>query len=228
MPYIVEEENFLEAAFGNFLDRIKNSVYKLQKYIDEFKPAMEAVTADYKTTKSQKTKDLIKFIILEAENIVQYKAIHFSVETDQILQRKYESLLDSIEADNGKHKFLISVDAYLYLDYYLNEIDWAHITSTQYKKKTENKNELLDFIGYMTSEFQVYHKLNFEISDTPLSKDELITVLNGAFMRLSTVMLQLKEMMETSSSMFTRALIARKIITIMIITYTVCTTIQFA
>jgi hypothetical protein len=222
-----KEENFLEAAFGNFLDRIKNSVYGLQRYIDMFHPNSDYVLVDFKNSKDNQTKEMMKFILLESENISQYKTIHFAVETENIIHDKYESLIKSIEHDADNHRYMISFEAYMYLESYIREMDYEHITDNQYKKKPKSMSNIYDFDDYMNKEFDVFNKLKFKLADESISKQELIIILNGAFMQLSVVMLNLKRMLEQSNSLFTRSIICRKIITILIITYVVVSTIQF-
>jgi hypothetical protein len=122
---------------------------------------------------------------------------------------------------------MISFEAYMYLESYIREMDYEHITDNQYKKKPKSMSNIYDFDDYMNKEFDVFNKLKFKLADESISKQELIIILNGAFMQLSVVMLNLKRMLEQSNSLFTRSIICRKIITILIITYVVVSTIQF-
>ena len=222
-----ETENFLDAAFGNFLDCIKNLIYSLQKYLNVFYNDTNLIYVNYDRVKDKNIRSVLKFSVMESEEITKMKAIKFGVDVESLLYKKYESLLSNIRNDKEDNKYRISSEAYIYLDSYQSNIDWQKICLNPYIKKTKEHESIYDFISYMNNDFKTYGKINFTHNDREFSKDEVITILEGSFMKLSVTILQLKRMIENSNSMYTSALVCRQLITLIIITYYVVSTIQF-
>lgn len=221
-----ENENFLEAVFGNFLDCIQNNVYGLQTYIDIFHDNVSSIYLTIENVEDKNIKEILKFVVMETDNILKSKIISFAMDTDNLVTKKYEALLEQIKTDKEKHMYLISLDAYRYLDDFQNDIQ-SHLINTNPYFKKPGGAQSYNFLEYMNYEFDTYKKLKFEKCGIPLSKDDLITVLDGAFTKVSVAMLQLQKQVENSDSMYSSSIICKKIITILIVIYEIVSTIEF-
>ena len=220
------DEDFLEVAFGNFLDSIKNLVYGLQKYINMLHYTGDSIYLEYGTIKNQELKDIAKFVMLESEEIIKMKAIKFSIDAETLLRKKYESLVENINHEKNDYRYRISAEAYIYLDEFQKETNWDTIVSKCYKMLSKGNKNSYDFIHHMKDEFKQYESLKFKPTKNTIDKKELITILDGAFMNLSVSMLKFKRMIEGSTSIYVSASICKKIITLLIVTYVVISTIK--
>lgn len=219
-----ETENFLGAAFGNYFDCIKNSVYSLQKYIDSFHYTTGKFYLDYSSIDNQEMKDLFKFVLMEAEPIIKAKFITFAVEVENFLNKKYESLIQNIRTDeNISNRFYISNDAYMFLDNFQNEIT-SKGKNNPYNKK-EEIDKIYQFKDFMEEEFALYENTKFKLNVTTISGKELAHFLDGAFMKVSATMITFKRMIEQSNSMYISASLCRSVISLLIVTYVVISTV---
>ena len=73
-----ENENFLEAAFGNFLDCIQNNVYSLQTYIDIFHDNVTSIYLTIENVEDKNIKEILKFVVMETDNILKSKIYYAS------------------------------------------------------------------------------------------------------------------------------------------------------
>ena len=225
---VQHEENFLDAALGNLYDYIKNTVYSLQTYTDVFHFHVSSICLDYDDQNdNEDIKQVLKFVVMEYENILKSKSISFALEIENILTRKYKSLSERIQCDKGKHKYWISTEAYQHLNLYQDEINWEKVTLNPYFKKESDTNQIYQFVNYMNHEFENYKEKEFRLDNKPITDEELITVLYTMFMKLNVTIIRLKKIIEKSFSLYTSAMVCNKIISILVLTYTVLSTIKF-
>lgn len=219
-----ETENFLDAAFGNYFDCIKNSVYSLQKYIDAFHYSTGKFYLEYDSIDNQEMKDLFKFVLMEAESIIKAKFVTFVVEVENFLNKKYESLIQNIKLDeNINRRFFISDEAYMFLDKFQNDIT-AKGKNNPYNKK-DSIESIYQFKDFMTEQFSLYENTKFGLNKTSISGKELVHFLDGAFMKVSVTMVNFKRMIEQSNSMYVSAVLCRSVISLLIVSYIVVSTI---
>jgi hypothetical protein len=224
-----KSENFLQAAYGNYLDCIKNAVYSLQKYMDIFHYTMNDVYLDYGKIKDPKLRELFKFAILESESISKAKAVSFTIETESFLNKKYNALIDCIKADNDDRMYRVSEDAYLYLDQIVNNILFNQKEmNNPYNKVEDKKKDVYQFVDYMNQEFDRHRDMSFTYTDKPATKTEVLHLLSGIFMKLSTAMLTFKKSIEHSTSVYVSALICRQVITLLVASYKAVIMVCFA
>lgn len=222
-----EEENFMEVAVGNFIDCVRNAVYGLQKYIDNFyNPISEIYTNEIKI-KDPNVRKVINFALVENENIIKNKGIAFANEISNLLLRKYDSLIESIEKESDKYKYKISEDAYSFLDKFQDDIDWQNLQLNAYtSRKCDDMKLLFEFNKFMESQFKRFAIYSFQATDIDLSKNEFITILDSAFLKLVSTMLQIKRILDSSTSLYTMSVSCRKVIEMSVMLYYILETIE--
>lgn len=219
------DETFLEAAFGNFSDCIKNLVYGLQLYNDISHMNTNKICCEFDKVGDPTTKKILKFFIVEAENISKAKAIVFAMDSMNLLKKKYCILINKIKSDNSKNQYEISVDAYIYLTEFQEKINLNDIQKKKYKKKEDN--DVYKFEKFMNDEFNKYCEIDFVKYNKALTKDQLISILNCAFDKLHDTMVCIQNMVDDSNSNYITACLCREIISILIATYSAVSTIDF-
>ena len=220
-------ETFLEEALGNFYDCINNAVYVLQKYIDKFYKNIPEIYQILPDIKEGKLNEVLRFISSENENIIKAKGISFVVEVTDILIRKYSGLVSKIKnPSNVNCLYRISNEAYSFFDEYQEDMNWKKLQMGIYTKKSETNNFNLDFVEYSEKEFERFKNYKFEMSNKDLDKDEFISILDTAVLKLTISMTELKKITEDSQSVYCTFLCCQKMITLMILVYHVMCSIQ--
>ena len=222
-----EDENFMEVAVGNFIDCVRNAVYGLQKYIDNFFNPISEIYTDEIKIKDPNVRKVINFVLVENESIIKNKGTSFANEVNNLLLRKYDSLIESIEKESDKYKYRISEDAYTFLDKFQDDIDWQNLQLNAYSsKKYDDMKLLFEFNKFMEMQFKRFAIYSFQASEIELSKNEFITILDSAFLRLVSSMMQIRRILDNSTSLYTMSVSCRKVIEMSVMLYYILETIE--
>lgn len=222
-----KEENFMEVAVGNFIDCVRNAVYGLQKYIDNFFNPISEIYTDEIKIKDPNVRKVINFVLVENESIIKNKGTSFANEVNNLLLRKYDSLIESIEKESDKYKYRISEDAYTFLDKFQDDINWQNLQLNAYSsKKYDDMKLLFEFNKFMEMQFKRFAIYSFQASEIELSKNEFITILDSAFLRLVSSMMQIRRILDNSASMYTMSVSCRKVIEMSVMLYYILETIE--
>lgn len=221
-----EEESFLEIAIGNFFDCIKNTVYNLQKYIDRFYSQINSIYDISDTITDPNVKQVLNFFMIENENIIKLKGIGFASDVSRLITRKYVSLVENIKKESYRYTYKISKDAYNFLDKCQDEIDSRSLILNNYSKKEITIEEICKFTKFMETEFHKYDNMDFTITDEIIDHEQILEILDTAYVKLSFSMTELKKLTEDSMSVYTTANACRRIISLMIILYHILITIK--
>ena len=213
---MIKDENFLEESFGNFLDYIENEVYVLQTCINIFNNNIDIIYDEYKNPNiNDGLRSLLKFLILESDSILRCKMIMFVVNIENMIINKHEMLINNIKAHSDM-QYEISKEAYMHLDSYQDNIDWdsfnlAHIHFTSIKE--------MDLDGFLKSEYRKNSIIKFKKFQKTVSSDDLIMIINTAFMKLSLTLMHYKRITEKTKSLAINYELCKRIVSLLICVY---------
>lgn len=220
-----DNETEHETSLGNYKDCIYNLVYGVQRYIDKF---YNYIPLLYKDSDSfGEYSDLATFLIGENENVIKLKCIHFAIESNNLIIRKHEKLHELIQKCPEGTKYLLSSDSMIYFMDQQDYIDWDKLTSKIYSKKVyETIDDIYKFNHYVDERLNFYKSYAFNDKQKYYTPEEAITVIDVCFIKLTTTFVRLKELMESSNSMYNSALILRVYIDMLVMSYTAISCIE--
>lgn len=225
--YRKHEESFLQNISGNYSDYIKNMVFGLQKYTDQFYSHTSDIFLSIKKVEDPTMKQILNYLSLESENIIKNKGVVFAIDSFKLVVKKYNRLISEVVNANDNVRYNIYIDGYKYLSSFQDDINWKLFQMNEYsKKKSRTIDELLDFDNHMRFEFEKVKGMEFKDIYCGLGKKEMMDTLGRGFNKLHSTLLHLKNLSEESTSLYTTAIITRKIISIMVLSWYVISTIE--
>lgn len=195
------KESDIEMEIGNYKDCIANMVRGVQRYFNEL---YDYIPMLYPDVISQKSKylPLVMFLFSESDNIIKQKGISFVIDGLNLINRKFDSLSSVIE--NNKN-----YDMYLAPKQSLEEVYTSEVFSkfvdysfNEGKSMLDDYNKEYDLETYCDIVTQELRTKYSEIGKREVTKDELLKTLVEDFKYLPEVMTYLRELSETSSSVY--------------------------
>lgn len=202
---------------SNYQDSIKNVIYGLQKYSDEFLDYMCGYATKNNLTElslSFDNPDFIGFLICESEDIMRNKILRSSIEICNVYQCRFNKLVKRIKRTNQDTSFIYSKVAFEKLRNVSKEIIKEDSVLVKHKNSTNALSKSV--FNFNTLIPNVVISRYDDNNTNVLSRDELLSYLSGILDYTNTVMYGLKVLIEGCSSCIITATIVHDMVTCMI------------
>ena len=195
------KESDIEMEIGNYKDCIANMVRGVQRYFDEL---YDYIPMLYPDVISQKSKylPLVMFLFSESDNIIKQKGISFVIDGLNLINRKFDSLSSVIENNRNYDMYLApkqSLEEVYTSEVFSKFVDYSF---NEGKSMLDDYNKEYDLETYCDIVMQELRTKYSEIGKREVTKDELLKTLVEDFKYLPEVMTYLRELSETSSSVY--------------------------
>lgn len=210
----------LAEVSSNFIDTIRNIVFKVQKYINIFHYEMRKYYATPNLTITPEGPDglIIPFIVCESEEILKNKLLKTAVEIKNTMSQKHTNLINKITAMEDDSEFFVTPQLYYY---FRDACDISRLNKNRYSKSDIYRDDVIYDVEKSFNEvYSEYTKLEKE--DTfyiKTTKGDIIKIIKEAFEKVYEVICEFSTHIENSPSVYNSLIIIHEMINYMVLTY---------
>lgn len=207
---------FMDEISRSFQDSIKNIVYGLERYSNEF---MSHVRKSFECSMYDLNDDIIGFLVCESEEIMRNRVLRSSIDICKMVTEKYSAVISRIEKQDDSISYVIYDDLFEYL----------HMTYTKFLSTNSNfikyhKNDryvahdkIYDFTTFFEKASRRYSKVSFKKRQLILTKQDVMSYLENINAEFYNAMLAMKILIESCSSCYMATHVIRDMIECMIV-----------
>ncbi len=208
----------LTEVANNFIDTIRNIVFKVQKYINvlHYEVRKYYIVPDDASLSTQN--DMISFIICESEEILKNKLLKTSIEIKYTMKQKHDNLIKKIMAMEDDTEFFATPQLYYY---FRDACDISRLNKNRYSKSDNYRDDVIYDVEKNFNE--IYNKYkNLYIEDIfyiKMNKEDTIKIINEAYEKVYLVICNFTALTEKSPSVYNSLIIIHEMISYMVLTY---------
>lgn len=210
----------LAEVSSNFIDTIRNIVFKVQKYINIFHYEMRKYYATPNLSCTPENNDglVLSFIVCESEEILKNKLLKTAVEIKNTMSQKHNNLINKITAMEDDSEFFVTPQLYYY---FRDACDISRLNKNRYSKSDIYRDDVIYDVEKSFDEvYNEYTKLEKE--DTfyiKTTKGDIIKIIREAFEKVYEVICEFSSHIENSPSVYNSLIIIHEMINYMVLTY---------
>jgi len=223
MPKMNEE--ILQDDIGNFKDCIHELVRNAQMYIDQFYKEVPYIYPEVIRHSGIYT-NLISFLFHENNNILKNKGIAFVIDSYELIERKYSTLIDRMNMCinmSCNAKFLVNLSALNNMKQRNTNLSWIISSFDVYDRLSEKKMDndgSYHLVEHMEKMFMLYDESSEQDTTTDLlTAEEMIKVINNAHVLILPNLENMFKLSENVNSVYATTKIMQKMIEAMVISY---------
>lgn len=207
----------LAEVASNFIDTIRNVVFKVQKYINilHYEVRKYYIGPDLQFTP---TNEVIPFIVCESEEILKNKLLRTAIEIKYTMSQKHANLINKIMAMEDDTEFFVTPQLYYY---FRDACDISRLNTNRYSKSDIYRDDVIydvekSFCEIYDKYMSLNNKDNFYIKTT---KEDIIKIIKEAFEKVYLVICKFATLIENSPSVYNSLIIIHEMINYMVLTY---------
>lgn len=206
----------LNEVNGNYIDTIRNLVFKTQKYINVFHFDIKNRYAD-NDGPMLLDNDISGFVACEAEEILKNKLLRTAVDIKLIIQQKSANLRNKISGMDDDVMFCVSQQLHNHL---YDMCNLARVDRNRYVKSDDYDDEdIYDLEKSYNEIYAEYSDIHIDSEYLKTNKDGILKMIDEANSTVYDVVDELTTFIEKSPSVYNSLLTIHKLMKYMIITY---------
>lgn len=213
-----DNASILAEVASNFIDTIRNIVFKVQRYINvvHYEVRKYYIVPDDSPLSAQN--DIISFVICESEEILKNKLLKTSIEIKYTMKQKHTNLIKKIMAMEDDTEFFVTPQLYYY---FRDACDISRLNKNRYSKSDNYRDDVIYDVEKSFNEiYSKYENLGIkDIFYIKTNKEDIIKIINEAYEKVYLVICNFTSLIEKSPSVYNSLIIIHEMISYMVLTY---------